>query len=351
MSSDRVNRKIEAIRQVAAVALSAASWLVPDLLPEGRLRNGRYWAINPNRGDRKLGSFYVTIDTGAWRDWASGDGGRDLVSLAAFVWHVKQSEAAEQLASRLGLSVFDESPRPLSEDARQKQTERIKQALLDAEAKQKKAEADRARGAAKAKIYAQKIWKASSPATADHPYLAKKRVSAEGARQKGKILLLPVYRKGELINIQRIFPDGTKIFLRHAEILGGYIPIGIPQSGDTLFICEGWATGKSVSTLYGDACVVCALNTVNLEHVTDYLVERFGGSLDLVIARDDDRKTSIAVDGETVDNPGRYFAEKVAEKHHLRVIAPKWPANAPLYLSDFNDLHVWQKENLGDGSL
>lgn len=345
MSEDRKKRKIEALRQVAAVALGEAHWLVPELLPTGKLRNGRYWALNPNRGDRALGSFYVTIATGSWRDWANGDRGGDLVSLAAFVWNVKQLEAAEQLASRLGLSVFDDSPKKLSEESRQKQAERLKQAMLEAEEKRQKAESERLRGAATAKKYAHKIWKSSPPASADHPYLVRKGISPEGARQKGEILLLPVYRKGELINIQRIFPNGTKVFLRHAEVMGGYIPIGRPVSGETTYICEGWATGKSVSALHCGAPVVCALNTENLLQVTDFLVERFGEVIDLVIARDDDRKSAVVIDGEKVENPGKAFAEKAASKHKLRVIAPSWPVGAPIELSDFNDLEVWLMAN------
>lgn len=345
MSDDRNARRIEALRQVAAVALSVSSWLVPELLPTGKLRQGRYWALNPNRGDRSLGSFYVTMATGGWHDWASGDRGGDLVSLAAYVWHVKQLEAAKQLASRLGLSVFDGPATIISEESRQKQAARVRKAMLEAEAKRVQAEQDRVRGAVSAKRYAHKLWSTSPPASGSHPYLVRKGITPVGARQKGDMLLLPVYRKGELINLQRIFADGSKVFLRHGEVMGGYIPIGKPVSGDTTYICEGWATGKSVAAMHGNAPVICALNTENLLVVTDFLVERFGDEMDFVIARDDDRKTAIMVEGEKVDNPGKVFAEKAASKHKLRVIAPNWPSEAPLELSDFNDLDIWRKAN------
>lgn len=345
MSEDRNKRRIEALRQVAAVALVDASWLVPELLPTGKLQRNRYWALNPNRGDRSIGSFCVSMDSGGWHDFATGDRGGDLVSLAAFVWGVKQLEAAEQLASRLRLSVFEEPSHELSEASRNKQAERVKQAMLEAEEKRKKAELERIQGAKRAKKYALRLWNTSPVASENHPYLVRKGISPEGARQKGDMLLLPVYRKGELINLQRIFPDGTKVFLRHAEVMGGYIPIGKPVSGETAYICEGWATGKSVSALHGNSPVICALNTENLLVVTDFLVERFGDVIDLVIARDDDRKSTVMIDGEKVENPGKAFADKAAEKHKLRVIAPRWPAGAPLELSDFNDLEVWQKAN------
>lgn len=345
MSEDRSKRRVEALRQVAAVALSNASWLVPELLPTGKLRNGRYWALNPNRGDRSLGSFYVTMETGWWCDRASGDRGGDIVALAAFVWGVKQLEAAEQLASRLNLSVFDEPSKGLSEDSRKKQAARVEQAMLDAELKRNKAELERVEGAQKARQYARKLWSSSLPASANHPYLVRKGVSPAGARQKGDMLLLPVYRKGELINLQRIFPDGTKVFLRHGEVMGGYIPIGKPAYGETLYICEGWATGKSVSDFFAGATVVCAMNTENMLAVTDFMVERFGEVIDLVIARDDDRKSKVIIDGEKVYNPGKAFAERSANKHQLRVISPLWPSEAPAELSDFNDLAVWLNEN------
>jgi hypothetical protein len=41
--------------------------------------------------------------TGRWADFATGDKGGDIVSLAAYLFGLSQSEAARQVAQMLGL--------------------------------------------------------------------------------------------------------------------------------------------------------------------------------------------------------------------------------------------------------
>lgn len=90
---DRINR----------TALAQSDAVVRGLLPEGR-REGHEWvARNPLRPDRRLGSFKVNLATGKWADFATGDAGGDLVSLAAFVAGLPQREAAIRLAESLGM--------------------------------------------------------------------------------------------------------------------------------------------------------------------------------------------------------------------------------------------------------
>ena len=85
-------------------ALARADAVVRGLLPEGRLEGHEYVARNPLRPDRRLGSFKVNVSTGRWADFATGDGGGDLVSLAAFVSGLPQREAAIRLAESMGVS-------------------------------------------------------------------------------------------------------------------------------------------------------------------------------------------------------------------------------------------------------
>lgn len=61
-------------------------------------------ALNPTRRDRHLGSFRINVRSGRWADFATGDRGGDVVSLAAYLSHLKQSEAAEKLGGMLGLA-------------------------------------------------------------------------------------------------------------------------------------------------------------------------------------------------------------------------------------------------------
>jgi hypothetical protein len=89
--------------RIAAAALVNAEAILARWLPDGR-RDGREWvALNPKRGDRHRGSFKVNLDTGKWADFAAGIFGGDLISLAAYLGDLRQVEAAERVASMLGI--------------------------------------------------------------------------------------------------------------------------------------------------------------------------------------------------------------------------------------------------------
>lgn len=86
--------------------LARADQIVAGLLPGGR-REAREWvAPNPTRADNRLGSFKINLETGYWSDFATGDRGRDLVSLAAYCTGLTQREAAIKLAESVGLNPF-----------------------------------------------------------------------------------------------------------------------------------------------------------------------------------------------------------------------------------------------------
>lgn len=90
--------------RINRAALANAAAVVRALLPEGRLEGHEYVARNPLRPDRRLGSFKVNVTNGRWADFATGDGGGDLVSLAAFVAGLPQREAGLRLAESLGVN-------------------------------------------------------------------------------------------------------------------------------------------------------------------------------------------------------------------------------------------------------
>ena len=48
-------------------------------------------------------SFSVNLNTGRWADFATGDEGGDVVSLAAYIFGTSQVEAARTLATSLGV--------------------------------------------------------------------------------------------------------------------------------------------------------------------------------------------------------------------------------------------------------
>lgn len=86
---------------------AAARAALPDLLvrwlPDGRRQGVEWVATNPTRADRQRGSFSVNTRTGRWADFATGDRGGDVVSLAAYLHGLSQGEAARKLAAMLGL--------------------------------------------------------------------------------------------------------------------------------------------------------------------------------------------------------------------------------------------------------
>jgi hypothetical protein len=84
-------------------ALSALPALLARWLPDGKQQGHEWVARNPRRADRQPGSFKVSLRTGQWADFASGDRGGDPVSLAAFLYGMSQAEAARKLALMLGV--------------------------------------------------------------------------------------------------------------------------------------------------------------------------------------------------------------------------------------------------------
>ena len=84
-------------------ALTEATSLLGILLPGGRRIGAEYVALNPTRPDGNPGSFCINIRTGRWADFATGDRGGDLISLAAYVNGTHQLDAARFLARLLGI--------------------------------------------------------------------------------------------------------------------------------------------------------------------------------------------------------------------------------------------------------
>ena len=85
---------------------------VPSWLPGGHKRGSEYVVANPVRGDRNPGSFSINLIEGNWKDFASGDGGSDLVSLYAYLFHDNdQGAAARELAENKGVKIGDPETR------------------------------------------------------------------------------------------------------------------------------------------------------------------------------------------------------------------------------------------------
>jgi hypothetical protein len=97
-----------AFRRIADAAAQHADTIVQRWLPDGKREGRTEWvARNPCRDDHRLGSFKINLSTGAWGDFATGDRGGDLISLAAYIYRLDQGEAAKRVADMVGVDPYE----------------------------------------------------------------------------------------------------------------------------------------------------------------------------------------------------------------------------------------------------
>ncbi len=101
---DGMRLDFDAINRAGLVSLPA---LLRRWLSDGRLMGHEYTARNPKRADRRPGSFRINVRSGKWADFATGEAGGDVVSLAAYLSGTGQVEAARALADMLGMCGHD----------------------------------------------------------------------------------------------------------------------------------------------------------------------------------------------------------------------------------------------------
>lgn len=182
-----------------------------------------------------------------------------------------------------------------------------------------------------AALTARSIWNIAQPVAAEFPYLKKKQVPGFDLRVHEGSLLIPLYHQETLVNLQRIWPNSRKRFLKNGQVKGCYYLFGVVTDAPKVMLCEGWATGATLHMWYGMP-VFCAMTVSNLLQVAVYILQRYP-QVELIICADDDRKTT--------GNPGLYYAQQVQKQIGGSLFVPSWPAGAPLELTDFNDLHLW----------
>jgi len=166
-------------------------------------------------------------------------------------------------------------------------------------------------------IMAQAEWAALQPATA-HPYLDAKRIKPHGARIKGDALVIPVCDASGIVSLQYIWPE-KKRFMTGGKTRGCYYII--PGADNTVYVCEGFATGATISDATG-ATVYVAFNAGNLIDVTQ-AAKAAHPQARLIVAGDDDVNTE--------GNPGRAKATAAADMARCDVVFPSVP-------TDFNDM-------------
>lgn len=119
-------------------------------------------------------------------------------------------------------------------------------------------------------------WKPGRPArdaVLAHPYLIKKGLPQAAALVHEGFLIVPMRVRGEshdeLVNVQRIAPDGEKRFLTGGRAKGAVYRVG-PTKAREVWLVEGYATGLSLREafrgMYRDAAVVVCFSAGNLSY-------------------------------------------------------------------------------------
>ncbi len=173
-------------------------------------------------------------------------------------------------------------------------------------------------------------WNLSQSASPSHPYLIRKGVPPLKLRTLNGVLLAPIQStNGELWNLQFIYTNGEKRFLKGGRIRGLFSLIGkdrLPAFG-RLYICEGVATAITIH-LETNAPVAAALSCGNLEPVAK-AIKRAAPELELIIAADNDH--------QTLGNPGMTKAKEAASNLHCGIVHPS-SCGDRCKCTDFNDV-------------
>lgn len=192
-------------------------------------------------------------------------------------------------------------------------------------------EAERLNLQAEAKARASKWWAEAIPAT-NHRYLNDKSIKPFKARQRGDLLLIPLYENNEIQSLQTIQSDGTKRFLTGGKVAGCYHPIGKADNAKVICICEGFATGASIHEATG-YLVAVAFNAGNLEAVAKVMKSKYP-HLQLIICGDDDYRTE--------GNTGLTKATQTALAVGGLLAMPIFSSHRKEKATDFNDMALEQ---------
>ena len=108
-----------------AAALSNARSLLQELIRGGKIRSLEYVVRNPRRDDKTLGSFKINYGSGVWKDFETGDGGGDLISLVAYLRGGDQATAARKLADILGVPFVKSNGHKETQQSQRSQPQRL----------------------------------------------------------------------------------------------------------------------------------------------------------------------------------------------------------------------------------
>lgn len=221
----------------------------------------------------------------------------------------------------------------------------IKRERREREAK-RKAEAEKAAEAQKKRSAELKAeFDAAELATDEHPYLTEKQVKTDGTLRVDKdntLLISAQDTEGNFKTYQRIFakiPQNgeRKKFAKGEGLVAGAFHImgGEPlNNGDTVLLCEGYATAASIYELIGDRYrVIVGFDAGNLPKVTAAIKSEFPNIIIGIAADDDSAKHKD-------NNPGIDGAIKACKAGAGGYIKPPFSVDDfKKGLSDWNDYY------------
>lgn len=177
----------------------------------------------------------------------------------------------------------------------------------------------------------------SQAVKSEHPYMTAKGLSGEwlvngeimmGANMEriepGDLLLVPVYKEGELVNMQKITKDGTKRPITGGDMSG--VSHCIQGKENLIAVVEGYATGVTVNRMTG-ATTYVAFNTANLSAACHLARCTFLSAKIVIFADHDDH------------GAGLRYAEEAAVQTLSKIALPPEPGD----WDDYRQKHGEQK--------
>lgn len=293
--------------------------------PGGRRDGGRYWALCPWRGDRKVGSFHVDFTgsyAGRWCEHATGEHG-DMLDLIQRVINGSRSEAVREAMAFLGIAEETEGQR----------AQRRRQAEAAAADRRRREEAA-AELVARKRAAAYAVWLRSDRSILGTPvegYLLARSIGREAIGRARPVLryhpLLP-YRHvddetGEVVEgtwpamvavIHGPAVPGAapsfwglhRTWLAEAggrwgkapvpapkKVAGtkkaGFIRLAVTAGAERLYVTEGIEDGLSVLTLVPGAAVIAAVDLGNMA-----AIDLPPSVREVVLMRDNDADPKVA---------------------------------------------------------
>ena len=173
-----------------------------------------------------------------------------------------------------------------------------------------------------------RFWGQEARPCKSHPYLEKMGIGDPGGvRVIGDTLVIPMRTTRDwLVNLQLIDPGGRIEYLPGADVKGTFCAFGSVQRTNTVYICEGWATGWTIHDATASE-VFAVFFRSELIPVATRLRGLYPRAR-LVFCAANQRWAHVEQEGLILPNPGVLAAFEASEHVGGQFVVP-----------DFQDLH------------